>query len=72
MVWNETDLRTFTKSHFWLPVSYPEVLYYALEFKSLFPSGYTFWSQRQAQGLGPVTWIGLRHHLCGPAPAPSL
>lgn len=72
MVWNETDLRTFTKSQFWLPLSYLEPLYYALEFKSLFPSGYAFWSQRQAQGLGPVTWIWLRHRLCGPAVTPSL
>lgn len=54
------------------PVSYPELLYYALEFKPLFPSGYTFWTQRQAQGLGPVTWIWLRLRPCGPAPAPSL
>lgn len=57
MVWNETDLRTFTKSHFQLPLSYPELLSDAFEFKTLFPSGYTFWSQRQPQGVGPVTWI---------------
>lgn len=70
-VWNESNLRTFTKSHFQLPLSYPEPLCYALEFKSLFPSGFTFWS-RQAQGFGPVTWIWLGHSLGGPAPAPSL
>lgn len=71
MVWNETDLRTCTKSHFQLPLSYPELLYSALEFKSFFPSGYTFWSRWQPQGLGPVTWIWLRLFLGGPAPTLS-
>lgn len=72
MVWNETDLRTCTKSHFQLPLSYPELLYSALESKSFSPSGYTFWSRWQPQGLGPVAWIWLRLCLGGPAPTLSL
>lgn len=71
MVWNETDLRTCTKSHFQLPLSYPELFNSALEFKSFFPSGYTVWSRWQPKGLGLVAWIWLRLHLGGPAPTLS-
>lgn len=38
---------------------------YALEFKFMLPSGYTFWSQGQPWGVGPLAWIQFRHCLDG-------
>lgn len=38
----------------------------------MLPSGFTFWSQGQPQGLGPVAWNCFRCCLDGQAPAPGL
>lgn len=66
MVWYKTvSFRHLQKSHFQHLLRYIELFFYALEFKSMLPFGYTFWSQRQPWGLGPVAWIWFRSCLDG-------